>query len=89
MYRLYITIQLLFDSEKKKIADEKNLVRMAKEMERTHENMKLTEADLSKIRLINVAIRDKLHAVEDRAMQEEEGLKVRSQIHIFANLIQT
>ncbi len=63
-------------------------MRMAKEMERTHENMKLTEADLSKIRLINVAIRDKLHAVEDRAMQEEEGLKVRAYMHLIKTLFQ-
>ena len=63
-------------SDKQKIADEKNLVRMSKELERTKESMKLTEEDLFKVRTINRAIKDKLHAVEDKALMEEEGLKV-------------
>ena len=52
---------------------------MAKELERTKESMKLTEEDLFKIRTINRAVKDKLHAIEDRALMEEEGLKVCAQ----------
>lgn len=63
-------------SDKQKIADEKNLVRMDKELSRTRESMKLTEEDLFKVRTINRAVKDKLHAIEDRALMEEEGLKV-------------
>ena len=52
---------------------------MAKELERTKESMKLTEEDLFKVRTINRAVKDKLHAIEDRALMEEEGLKVCAQ----------
>ena len=80
-YLYFIVCVLYFEkkkkcSDKQKIADEKNIVRMAKELERTKESMKLTEEDLFKVRTINRAIKDKLHAVEDRALMEEEGLKV-------------
>ena len=51
---------------------------MEKEQTRTHEQMKVTEDDLAKVRAINNAIREKLEKEEERCGTEEESLKVRN-----------
>ena len=65
-------------SIEQKEKDEKNLVRIAKELDRTEDSLKLIDDDLGKVRVINRAVRDKLHREEEKIFQEEEGLKVCS-----------
>ncbi len=66
----------IFNSIRQEIADEKNLARMVKEMDRTYIQGKTTEEELSKIRIINNAVRQKLQREEEKCIQEEERIKV-------------
>jgi hypothetical protein len=63
-------------SERQKIADQKNIERMKKELERTLELMKVTNEDLASVTIINNATKDQLQAQEDKALHTEESLKV-------------
>ena len=72
----YWLLYFLFTSDRQKIADEKNLARMGKEMERTEDQEKTTEEELAKIQVINNAIRGKLAREEETCVREEEQLKV-------------
>lgn len=54
---------------------------MAKELERTNVQLKVTLDDYSKVVVINSAIRNKLTKEKMKCQKEEEALKVSSPIY--------
>lgn len=64
-------------SDKQKIKDEKNIVRMIKEFDRTEQLVEVTMDELGQISIINSAVRDQLRNEEDNCLMAEEQLKVR------------
>ena len=66
----------MFFSDRQKAADEKNVARMAKEMIRTEEQLKVTLDDYSKVIVINNAVKNKYNKEKGKCHKEEEALKV-------------
>lgn len=65
-----------FYRDKQKAADEKNLERMIKELERTEKQYDSTLEELAQNNLINTSTRQQLQEEEDRTLQAEEQLRV-------------
>ncbi|XP_064626138.1 coiled-coil domain-containing protein 178-like [Lineus longissimus] len=63
------------DCARQKIADEKNVIRIKKEMEKTDEQMKVTLDEFIKVEAVNNAIREKLRSEEEKALAIEDSLK--------------
>lgn len=61
--------------EKQKIADEKNIRRIQREMERVATMMQATTEEHISVATINHHIRDQLHAEQEKAFRTEESLK--------------
>ena len=64
-------------SQRQKVADEKNIARIQKEMIKLSQQMSVTMEEYNKIQTINQSIREQLHAEEEKAFKMEESLKVR------------
>ena len=65
------------DCNRQKLADEKNIERMKKELDKTTEQIVMTNEDLGNVSIINNAIREQLQNDEERCLQAEEALRVR------------
>ena len=65
-------------SDKQKTADEKNISRINREIERTSTMLHHTMEDHHRISTVNHHIRDQLSSEQDKAYRTEETLKVRS-----------
>ena len=72
----------LGNSEQQKIADEKNIRRIQREMERVATMMQATTEEHNSVSTINHHIRDQLHAAQEKAFRTEESLKVGTQYSI-------
>ena len=64
-------------SERQKIADDKNVERMIKELERTEQQYDTTLEDLAQVTILNGATREQLQSEEERTLQAEDRLRVR------------
>ena len=63
-------------SDRQKLADDKNVQRMIKELSRTEQQYDTTLEELAQTQIINQAIREQLEAEEERTLQAEEALRV-------------
>ena len=63
-------------SKRQRIADAKNMDRIAREMKKVEQQLSVTEEEHEKIKVINSAVKNKLIGEEDKAMSSEETLKV-------------
>ena len=63
-------------SDKQHKADEKNVERMKKELDRTEEQLAICKEDLSTASLSNSAIRNQLAKHEEKCISVEEQLRV-------------
>lgn len=63
-------------STKQKKADEKNLERMVRELEKTEKQGDVTQDELAQVSIINNAVRDQLRHEEEKCIQAEEALRV-------------
>lgn len=65
-----------FSSDKQKILDEKNIIRINKEIDRTDSLMTVTMQEFQKVQAINNAVKDTLMSEEEKASAMEEALRV-------------
>ncbi|KAK3089571.1 hypothetical protein FSP39_004696 [Pinctada imbricata] len=63
------------DCQRQKVADEKNIARIQKEMVKLAQQMQVTMEEYNKVQTINQTIREQLHAEEEKAFRMEESLK--------------
>ncbi|XP_013420633.1 coiled-coil domain-containing protein 178 isoform X2 [Lingula anatina] len=71
--------QKIHQCQKQKVIDEKNTVRIHKEIARTEKQIEVTMEELSKVQTINRAIRDTLMSEENKASLEEEKLRITAE----------
>lgn len=74
---------LSFTSEKQKVADEKNIVRINKEIERVDMLLQSITNEHIQVSAINNQVRNKLFSEQDKASRAEESLKVSFTTSIF------
>lgn len=67
------------ECQRQKVADEKNISRIRKEMARLQQQMAVTQDEFSRIAVINTAIRDQLLGEQDKAFKMEESLKATAE----------
>lgn len=82
-----ISPKMFFSSQRQKVADEKNIARIRKEMMRLQQQMAVTQDEHNRISVINAAIREQLQGEQDKAFKMEESLKVYFYF-IFAKLME-
>ncbi|ELT93268.1 hypothetical protein CAPTEDRAFT_227270 [Capitella teleta] len=63
------------ECERQKVADQKNIARMNKELDRTRDLILVTNEDLASVTIINNATKDQLQAQEEKSLQTEDALK--------------
>lgn len=66
----------MFNSDQQKVADDKNIRRIQREMERVATMMQATMEEHMSVSTINHHIRDQLHSEQEKAFRTEESLKV-------------
>ena len=69
-------IKNLIFSQRQKVADEKNIARIRKEMVKLGQQMAVTMEEYNKVLAINQTIREQLQSEEEKAFKMEESLKV-------------
>lgn len=72
-----------FSSQRQKVADEKNIARIQKEMVKLGQQMAVTMEEYNKVLAINQTIREQLQNEEEKAFKMEESLKVEMKIVII------
>lgn len=70
-----------FSSQRQKVADEKNIARIQKEMVKLGQQMAVTMEEYNKVLAINQTIREQLQNEEEKAFKMEESLKVEMKLH--------
>lgn len=70
-----------FSSQRQKVADEKNIARIQKEMVKLGQQMAVTMEEYNKVLAINQTIREQLQNEEEKAFKMEESLKVKMKLH--------
>ncbi|XP_074642061.1 coiled-coil domain-containing protein 178-like isoform X2 [Tubulanus polymorphus] len=65
----------ILDCENQKIAGEKNMARIHKEMEKTHEQMIVTMEEFYKVQAMHSAIMEKMRSEEEKNLRLEDQLK--------------
>ena len=63
------------ECQRQKVADEKNINRIHKEMNRLQQQMSVTQDEYNRISVINTAVRDQLLTQQEKAFKMEESLK--------------
>ena len=75
-------IKNLIFSQRQKVADEKNIARIRKEMVKLGQQMAVTMEEYNKVLAINQTIREQLQSEEEKAFKMEESLKVGT-FHLY------
>lgn len=73
---MQLTMCNMFNSDQQKVADDKNIRRIQREMERVATMMQATMEEHMSVSTINHHIRDQLHSEQEKAFRTEESLKV-------------
>ena len=69
------------------MADEKNGVRIGKEMIRSNEQLKVTLDDYGKVIVINTAVKNKFNKEKAKCHKDEEALKVSGLLLMIFHLL--